>query len=70
MYINKKVVFCRDLVTLISHDPKNLTLDEKNFQYFCSSHKGLSACQKSKWDLCGFLRYFLIRKKLTKNLRK
>ena len=68
MYINKKVINCRDLVTLTSHDPKTSTLDKKIFQYFCSSHKGLSACQKSKWDLYGFSKYFLIRKKLTKKL--
>ena len=69
--INKKVIYCRDLVTLTSHDPKNPTLDKKKFfQYFCSSHKGLSACQKSKWYLHGFSRYFLIRKKLTKKLAK
>ena len=69
-YINKKVIFCRDLVTLTSHDSKKLTLDKKNFQCFCSSHEGLSACQKSKWDLYGFSRYFLIRRKLTKKLAK
>ena len=58
MYINIKVIFCRDFVTLTSHDPKNPTLDKKNFQYFCSLHKELSACQKPIWDLYGFLRYF------------
>ena len=71
MYVNKKkVIICRDLVILTSHDPETPTLDKKIFQYFCSSHRGISACQKSKWDLYGFLKYFLIRKKLTKNLRK
>ena len=67
MYINKKVIFCRDLVTLTSHDPKNPILDKKVFSIFFSLHKGLSACQKSKWDLYGFSKYFLIRKKLTKS---
>ena len=57
MYINKKVIICRDLVILTSHDPKTPTIDKKFFKYFCSSHKGLSACKKSKWDLYGFLRY-------------
>ena len=57
-------------MTLTSHDPKTPTLDKKFFKYFCSSHKGLSACQKSKWDLYKFLKYFEIRKKLTKNLQK
>ena len=50
-------MFCRDLVILTSHDPKTPKLDKKFFQYFCSSHRGLSARQKIKWDLYGFLRY-------------
>ena len=50
-------MFCRDLVTLTSHEPKISILDKKTFQYFCSSHKGLSVCQKSLWDLYEFLRY-------------
>ena len=52
------------------NDPKTPTPDKKFFKYFCSSHKELSACQKSKWDLYGFLRYFLIRKKINKRLAK
>ena len=56
MYLyKKKVIICRNLVTLTSHDPKNPTLDKKIFQYFCSSRKGVSACIKSKWDFYGFL---------------
>ena len=57
MYINKKIFYCRDLVTLTSHDPKTPTLGKKIFNIFVPHIKGLSACQKSKWDLYGFFKY-------------
>ena len=34
VYINKKVIICRDLVTLTSHDPKVPTPDKKFFNIF------------------------------------
>ena len=34
MYINKKVIICRDLVILISHDPKTPTIDKKFLNIF------------------------------------
>ena len=52
--VNKKVIICRDLVTLTSHDPKNPHSRQKIFNFFVPHIKDYQHAKKQSGISMGF----------------